>query len=580
MNSESLIPGPEDSDAEVPLRILVADDNTSDRMILRAIVRKQGYEVLTAENGRQAVDVFAEHRPHIVLMDALMPEMDGFEATRLIKEMAGEELVPVIFLTSLKDTHSLVDCLEAGGDDFLSKPYNPTILQAKINAFNRMRRMHHVLQRQRDEISLHNKRLIHEQSVAKRVFDNVAHSGCLDAANIKHLLSPLAVFNGDVLLASRTPSGNIFILLGDFTGHGLPAAIGAMPLAEIFYSMASKGYAMVDVLREVNQRLKKILPTGFFCCAGTLDINFHKKTVEVWNGGLPDGLIFHQSSKSLTQLKSRHLPLGIMGNDRFSDKTEIYTLEEGDRIYLYSDGILEASNSQDQMFGEERLASVFYDNQTPDQLFDEIGQAVNAFAGLTGVQDDLTLVEVRMCDPEELVELAEPFASSRKYGPSDWSFSYELYPNTLKTYNPLPLLLQVIMEMPALRRFSGQIYTLLSELFANSLEHGLLSLSSEAKSDISGFAAFYAEREKRLANLDEGYIQFHFSHRLSPQGGVLTLAVRDSGAGFDVSRIRREFSSQGYSGRGLALMHSLCDDVRFNESGNSVEMDFRWYFET
>ena len=91
---------------DASLRILVADDNTSDRMILRAIVRKQGDEVYTAQDGSEAVEAFRRYRPHIVLMDALMPNMDGFEATRQIKQMAGEELVPVIFLTSLKTSCS------------------------------------------------------------------------------------------------------------------------------------------------------------------------------------------------------------------------------------------------------------------------------------------------------------------------------------------------------------------------------------------------------------------------------------------------------------------------------------------
>ena len=123
----------------------------------------------------------ADSTSEIVLMDALMPRMDGFEAARLIKQLAGEELVPIIFLTSLTDAESLVKCLDAGGDDFLSKPYNRVILQAKINAFNRMRVMHSTVQLQRDHIAENNEHLLQEQQVAKTVFDNVAHLGCLNA---------------------------------------------------------------------------------------------------------------------------------------------------------------------------------------------------------------------------------------------------------------------------------------------------------------------------------------------------------------------------------------------------------------
>src|SRR5690606_40932182 len=83
----------------------------------------------------------------------------------------------------------------------------------------------------------HNEHLLREQHVAKAVFDKVAHSGCLDAPNIRYMQSPYALFNGDLLLAAYKPSGGMHVMLGDFTGHGLPAAIGAMPLAELFYGM-------------------------------------------------------------------------------------------------------------------------------------------------------------------------------------------------------------------------------------------------------------------------------------------------------------------------------------------------------
>ena len=101
------------------ITVLVADDNSSDRLILSTILKRQGHEVLEAANGREAVDLFTEQRPHLVLMDALMPELDGFQAARMIKRIAGEDLVPVIFLTSLKDATSLAMCLDAGGDDRL-----------------------------------------------------------------------------------------------------------------------------------------------------------------------------------------------------------------------------------------------------------------------------------------------------------------------------------------------------------------------------------------------------------------------------------------------------------------------------
>src|SRR5690606_26767255 len=113
-------------------------------------------------NGLEAVMLFEQERPQLVLMDALMPVMDGFEAARRIKASAGESLVPIIFLTSLTESEGLVRCLEAG-DDFLAKPYNRVILEAKIRAMDRLRRLQDTVMRQRDLIAKHNEHLLTEQ---------------------------------------------------------------------------------------------------------------------------------------------------------------------------------------------------------------------------------------------------------------------------------------------------------------------------------------------------------------------------------------------------------------------------------
>ena len=273
------------------LTVLIADDNAADRLLLSTIVSRQGHRVLTAANGLEALALFEQERPQLVLMDALMPVMDGFEAARRIRRQAGEELVPIIFLTSLSETEALVQSLEAGGDDFLSKPYNRVILEAKIRAMGRLHHLQREVLAQRDLIARHNEHLLNEQRVAKAVFDKVAHSGCLNAPNIRYLQSPFALFNGDLLLAAYKPSGGMHVLLGDFTGHGLPAAIGAMPLAEVFYGMTAKGYPIADILREMNAKLKRILPVGVFCCASMLNLSFQRGLLDVWNGGLPDGYL-------------------------------------------------------------------------------------------------------------------------------------------------------------------------------------------------------------------------------------------------------------------------------------------------
>jgi CheY-like chemotaxis protein len=562
------------------ISVLVADDNDSDRLILSTILKRQGHEVLEAANGREAVDLFTEKRPHMVLLDALMPELDGFEAARMIKCAAGEDLVPIIFLTSLKDATSLAKCLDAGGDDFLSKPYNRVILDAKIHAFQRMIQMHQTLQNQRDQIAKNNTYMLEEQRVAKAVFDNVAHSGCLDAPNVKYMLSSLSVFNGDVLLAAYKPSGGMHVMLGDFTGHGLPAAVGAMPMAEIFYRMTAKGFGFKDIIREINLKLKSILPIGIFCCAAFADVSYRKGSLSLWLGGLPDCYL-RRNSGEIEVFKSSHVPIGVIDAKSFDDSMFEVRMEQGDRIYLWSDGIHEARNVQDEMYGEHRLMKIFEDNQDSEQLFGQIRRDVTNHLHGSARDDDITMLEIKMVDPSEIQTETFKVEMGAISGPTDWKMSYRLGPNTLRDFNPLPLLLQLLMEVPGLRPHSGTLYTVLSELYSNALEHGVMGLSSALKSDPSGFAEYYQRRETTLEQLKEGYVEFGFEHQSTSDGGCLVVCVVDSGNGFEYDNEGcTESPGEGFHGRGIPLLSSLCQRIHYVGSGNSVEAVFQWQQES
>lgn len=559
------------------LKILVADDTDTDRLILESILRREGHQVVLACNGLEAVAIFDVERPDLVLLDALMPELDGFGAARQIKQLAGDELVPIIFLTSLSDTESLVRCLDAGGDDFLSKPYNRVILQAKIKAFNRMREMHSTMLEQRNQIVQYNNRLLQEQTVAKHVFDNVAHSGCLDANNVRYFLSSLAVFNGDVLVAAMRPNGNMMVLLGDFTGHGLPAAIGAMPLASTFYGMVPKGFGMSDILREINGKLKTILPVGIFCCATMLDVNFRRRRLKIWNGGLPDCFVFRARSGELTAVKSTHLPLGVLANRVFKDNCEYFDLELNDRIFLWSDGIHEARNAAGEMFGEERLKGVFNANQEPGRLFNEIIDSVQGFIADSEKDDDLSLLEIRMDEPGAVGPAFAEAAARHEGAHVEWHMSFEVLPASFRLFDPLPVLVNVLMEVPSLRSYSSTIYTILAELYTNALEHGVLELDSSLKKSPEGFAEYYRLREERIGCVESGSVKIFIQHKTNEQGGHLLVRVEDSGAGFDYTQRKGDaLHSLAYSGRGIALLENLCSQVRYLGKGNIAEVEFNW----
>jgi CheY-like chemotaxis protein len=546
-------------------------------MLLKAIVQNQGHTPLVAADGAEAIILFDCEQPDIILLDALMPNVDGFETARYVKAKSGDHFVPIIFLTSLNETDSLVHCLEAGGDDFLTKPYNSVILRAKIHAFERMLRLHVTLEQQRDVIAEHNRRLIQEQEVAKRTFDKIAHRGALNAQNIRYAMSPIAVFNGDVLLASFRPNGNLCVILGDFTGHGLAAAIGAMPLSQSFYSMVAKGFCIRDIAVEMNRKLKELLPVGVFCCATIIDMDLRNKTIEIWNGGMPDNYLYHAAEDRLLVIPSRHLPLGILPQEKFRARTDLYPMHNGDRFFLWSDGIIEAVDETGQMFGEERLKAVFRNGFSASSLYDEVIRAVQVFVGTSHPADDLSIAEVAMVDPDEFDPRQVQSPADMGSVPGDWGFSYEVRPVTLRAADPLPILQKILMELPGLRPHSGELFTVLSELYSNSLEHGLLGLDSSLKTTSRGFADYYRLRSEKLAGLWEGFIRFELDYHSDMRQSCLVLRVVDSGAGFDYRKHAVAQESEGYSGRGLHLIRSICSKVEYQSRGNQVEVTFDWH---
>ena len=275
------------------MKILIVDDDKTNRLVLSAYLKKDGHTIVAAENGTEAIEVFQAEEPALILMDVMMPVMDGYEATKKIKSMTTDKFIPIIFLTAMTDEKSLSRCVEVGGDDFLTKPYNRILLKAKIDALQRVSRLYNTVNEQKHKLIIHKENEKKEQEVARKVFDSILNPGCLSSENIQLHLSPMSLFNGDVVLAAVKPTGGLHILFGDFTGHGLAASLGALPVSDIFYSMTAKGYSINDVAREINRKLKLQLPTGMFLAACLVEIDTINNMLKYWNGAIP-GAFLHK----------------------------------------------------------------------------------------------------------------------------------------------------------------------------------------------------------------------------------------------------------------------------------------------
>jgi CheY-like chemotaxis protein len=557
------------------LKILIADDNNTDRLILSRVLENFGHQVIQATDGNHAISQFNEHKPALILLDVIMPGCDGYEVAEIIKKDTDRNWFPIIFLTSLTEASDLAKCIEVGGDDFVSKPINKIIIKAKLESFERLINLYNTVEEQHKKIDYHHQHLIQEQEAAKRIFNNIAHRGCLESSNVNYLLSPMSIFNGDVMLAAELPMGGQRFMLADFTGHGLPAAIGAMPASEIFYGMTTKGFSISDMMIEMNQRLYTVLPRGIFCCVIVFDIDPLGNRLDFWNAGAPDAYLINTEDQTIEAIASTHLPLGIQSPEKFEVITTSFEFTERHKMIVATDGIIEAEDKNTKMYGEQRMLDCIKKNITQQNIRDALLIEVKEFCGGSEQSDDLSLLEVSLPPVSNKEKLQVQDRNIAVLGTLDSKLTLQLRAKSLGNFDPIPLFLQTLLSCNELGPHRARIFTVLSELYNNALDHGVLGLDSAIKSSSSGFSEFYQKKMDGLRNINSGYVKLSVDHKPMSNGGHIIFEITDSGSGFNVDKIVKE-GCKDYSGRGLPLLLSLCDSVEYFDAGTKVQAIYSW----
>ncbi len=322
--------------------VLIVEDSPFNRSLLEQMVKRMGMRVAFAENGREGVEKVVSLHPDVVLMDIHMPEMDGIQAAGAIKRLKGLPYTPVMFVSSGIELEELRSAIESGGDDYIQRPFPYELLEAKIIAHLRMAELY----RQVTDFSEARDR---EEEIAESVLTNAVEIGNINAPNLETYKQPADVFSGDVVLTARRPNGDINIMLGDFTGHGLIASIGALPLSETFRTMTAKGFSGSAILKQINSKMYRLLPTHMFV-ALTMATLTSEGMLTIWNLGLPDAYLI-DNGRIAKRFTSTHPPLGIIKNLK-ELPSEHVRLSEGQRLLVISDGVIEAMNQDGELYSE------------------------------------------------------------------------------------------------------------------------------------------------------------------------------------------------------------------------------------
>ena len=568
------------------MKILIVDDQKFNRDLLGFILDDFGYDHVEAINGRDACHYLEENGDiDLILMDINMPVMDGYEATQKIKAMGEAHLQPVIFVTALDNSETLTKCLAAGGDDFIAKPVNESVLIAKLKAHQRTIELYRKLQQSNKQLEHHHRMMDRDHGLVEHMFDNNMKRLDSSCRNINFKVSPMSMFNGDLLLTARSPSGSLYTLLGDFTGHGLAAAIGSLPTSDIFFTMTAKQLCVSEIAAEINSRLHWLLPDNMFFCATLIELSPEGDRLVIWSGGMNDLLLLNADGEIETRIQAQHMPMAILDRDEFDNNVQIVRPSPAAHLYAYTDGVIETVNANGELFGEQRLESALLHSN--DSRFENkvasVFKELDNFRGGTDQDDDTSMLEI-LCSPiiqsgsNELQDCS-PTGSQRKekYLAIPFHVRVNLDPESVRSSNTVPQLLQFLDCIPGISDHRRIIYTLLTELYNNAVDHGLLSMKSELKQSPEGFVAYSEQRLQRLSELSEGEIVIQLDIKPQDANTPAQLIARftDSGPGFDYDKLLEQpIDDDKAYGRGIELVKSLCQRMVFSNQGRTVDVTY------
>ncbi len=527
--------------------VLVAEDEPSLRQLLTVFLERLGFDVVVAADGKEALTRFREHSPDIILADISMPEMSGLEVVSQVHRESRS--TPVMFMSGDDTLEAQVAAIEAGGYDILAKPIRFPILQAKMANLRRLVIAQHTADHHPQTLKELRETELDDQRMVKALMERLSTTEKLPASVYAYQRNS-QVLGGDAVLCQRSPSGNLFVMVADATGHGLPAAFTLVPLIQAFREAVLQEWSMPLIVTELNRRCAWF-PIDRFVALSGVCLDFQRGTLTVWNAGNPPIRLVSQSGDLHLEFPSAHPPLGVLRGTRFDASTTEVLLPRTGFLFFASDGL-------------EDTREITFTDREP--VHEKIARLKNEIDQLPNVDDDITLALINL-----KTEAQEQTRNAKLPTPERRIVLYlagQLHGATLSNSNFEPFVEQFGRMAVFSTEMQAAFGLVVGELFSNALDHGILGMSSITKQGDHGLWMYEALREDRLRILDTGMIELKCTLYDDDQGSLLEIEVTDSGPGFD-SETNTHDRLQ-HSGRGLQLVRHFAESVEIRPPGNCV----------
>ena len=376
--------------AEKKLLLLVDDDSENIQVVYSIL--KDRYKIRVAMDGFKALELAkTEPFPDLILLDVIMPHMDGYEVCRHLKADPRTHEIPIIFLTGMTEVADETRGFEVGAVDYIHKPFSPPIVTARVQTHLMLREAHETVARQL--LAINSELEMARQIQLSILPREIPHPQGLEIA-ARYL--PMSSVAGDFYDFIVVDDKHIGILIADVSGHGLSAALIASMLQTALAAQSSHASDPAQVLSGLNQALYGKFQSHYVTAA-YLFVDTDKRTVNYAGAGHPPLLLWQSKTGHAAELVENGLMLGPFSDSKYSAIT--FSLEKGDRIVLITDGIVEAKDSSENEFGMERLQQIVESNHAlPASRFADAllyglsGWSEHAIG--SGQLDDITLLAI------------------------------------------------------------------------------------------------------------------------------------------------------------------------------------------
>jgi serine phosphatase RsbU (regulator of sigma subunit) len=398
------------------MRILIADDDDISRRMLASTLRKLGHDVVAAENGLQALEAFQKEYFPLLISDWLMPGMDGVTLCRQVRKLARENYTYIVLLTSLKGKTNFLEAMNAGADDFMTKPFDTDQLTGRIHVSERILVLQRRVAEGTRELREKNEQMEEELKVACELqmallpqhFPSIPPDALPAETAIKFssFYYPMASVSGDFFTVNRLSDTAVAVFIADVMGHGVRAGLITAMISALIEKFSNAAGDPAMMLTKINQSLLAILKhsdsplfvTGFY-----LVVDAARSRIVYANAGHPEPLLLHRLRGELESISAKGgggPPLGLFADSQYQNSECPMAVD--DFIMLFTDGLFEVEAPDQKMYSRDRLVAAVRERiRLPSaKLLKELFGEIRQFSKRSEFTDDVCLVGMdvtRLC---------------------------------------------------------------------------------------------------------------------------------------------------------------------------------------